>query len=271
MIPNPCDDLPLTHPSQEGDSEPHLYRELAAWWPVLSLPADYAEEADFYRQLLLHACPALGRLAAPTLLELGSGGGNNASHLKAHFRMTLVDRAAGMLAVSQALNPECEHIQGDMRSVRLERLFDAVFIHDAICYMTSEADLLQAMRTAFVHCKPGGVALFCPDVLRETFRQTTDHGGHDAPDGRSLRYLEWCWDPHPEDSSYCVDFAYLLREADGRVRAIYDRHFCGLFSRRDWLRLLAQAGFAGQAAPFVHSQVEAGATDVFIGLKPAAA
>ena len=59
--------------------------------------------------------------------------------------MTLVDRSAGMLAVSQRLNPECEHVLGDMRTVRLNRLFDAVLIHDAIMYMLSLADLLQAL------------------------------------------------------------------------------------------------------------------------------
>ncbi len=247
--------------------EPLLYTEFAAWWPVLSTPADYAEEAAFYRRLALESSPSLASAAAPAMLELGSGGGNNASHLKAHFRLTLVDRAPGMLAVSRALNPECEHIQGDMRSVRLGRTFDVVFIHDAISYMTSEADLLQAMQTAFIHCKAGGVALFCPDELRETFRPSTDHGGHDAPDGRALRYLEWSWDPDPTDTTYLTDFAYLLREPDGSLRVAQDRHVCGLFSRADWLRLLAEAGFQPRAVPFEHSEVEPGTTDVFVGIK----
>ena len=30
-----------------------LYGELAAWWPLLSAPADYAEEAAFFKRLLL--------------------------------------------------------------------------------------------------------------------------------------------------------------------------------------------------------------------------
>jgi hypothetical protein len=28
--------------------EPKLYTTLAPWWPLLSAPADYAEEAAFY-------------------------------------------------------------------------------------------------------------------------------------------------------------------------------------------------------------------------------
>lgn len=110
-----------------------LYSELAEWWPLMSRPAEYAEEAAFFAQSLL----AAGDHPARTLLELGSGGGNNASHLKQQFEMTLVDPSVGMLAVSRALNPDCEHLQGDMRTVRLDRQFDRVFIHDAICYMTT--------------------------------------------------------------------------------------------------------------------------------------
>jgi len=116
-------------------SHPRLYGELAAWWPLLSDPADYIEEAGFYQRQLLAACDGPLR----TLVELGSGGGNNASHLKARFEMVLVDRSPGMLEVSRALNPECEHVEGDMRDVRLGRLFDGVFVHDAIVYMTTLA------------------------------------------------------------------------------------------------------------------------------------
>ncbi len=29
-----------------------LYHELAAWWPLLSAPADYAEAAAFYHQVI---------------------------------------------------------------------------------------------------------------------------------------------------------------------------------------------------------------------------
>ena len=54
---------------------PKLYDELASWWPLLSPPADYEDEAAFYGRTLAATCerPPL------TLSELGSGGGNNAS------------------------------------------------------------------------------------------------------------------------------------------------------------------------------------------------
>ena len=154
------------------------------------------------------------------VLELGSGGGNNAMHLKASFALTLVDLSEAMLAVSRRLNPECSHHRGDMRTVRLGRQFDAVFVHDAVDYMVTEADLRAVMDTAFVHCRPGGLALFVPDDTRESFVPGTDHGGHDGPDRRAARYLEWTWDPDPADTTVTTEYAFLLRDADGSVTCV---------------------------------------------------
>lgn len=242
---------------------PRLYDEFASWFPLLSAPADYEEEAAFYGATLAAACETPPR----TVLELGSGAGSNAWHMKARFQMILVDLSAGMLEVSRALNPDCEHIQGDMRSIRLGRLFDAVFVHDAIVYMTSEADLRLAIETAFLHCSPGGAVLFAPDHVQENFQPSTDHGGHDGGT-RSLRYLEWTWDPDPTDTTYLVDYAYLLRGSDGATHVEHDRHVEGLFSRRDWFRLLGEAGFTATAVPFNHSELEPGSYEVFVAKKP---
>ena len=251
-----------------------LYSELAEWWPLLDDPADYAEEAGVYGDLLAEACDA----PIESLLELGSGGGNTASHLKQHFRrLVLTDLSEDMLAVSRALNPECEHRVGDMRTLRLGRTFDAVFVHDAVCYMTTEADLRGAIETAWVHCRPGGAVLFAPDYVRENFRAGETTGGCDERPSsgvagecaRGLRYLEWVWDPDPRDTEYLVDFAFLLRERDGSVRAVQDRHVEGLFARDRWLDLLASVGFEGvRSVPLVLSDVEPGRHEMFVARRP---
>jgi len=240
-----------------------MYSDIAAWWPLLSRPEDYEEEAAFYTRTLAEACAERPK----EVLELGSGGGNNASHMKSEFSMTLVDLSPEMLKVSRRLNPECVHIEGDMRTVRLGRDFDAVFVHDAVAYMTSADDLAAAVATAFVHTRPGGAALFCPDHTRENFKGSTDHGGYDG-DGRGLRYLEWIWDPDPADSSHIADYSYLLRDRDGSVRVLQDRHYCGLFGESEWIDVLSEAGFAASLVPFVHSEVEEDAV-VVVGTRPA--
>jgi SAM-dependent methyltransferase len=241
-----------------------MYDEFSAWWPILSPPAEYAEEAELYRRTLVDVSASPPR----TVLELGSGGGNNASHMKAAFRLTLVDRSPGMLEVSKRLNPDLEHVAGDMRTVRLGRQFDAVFVHDAVMYMTTEADLARAIETAYVHCRPGGTVLFAPDFVRETFRPVTEHDGHDGAD-RAMRYLAWTWDPDPADSTFVVDYAFLLRGPDGAVRLEHDRHTEGLFARSDWLRLITAAGFEqAEVRPGDLSDIVPGAYELFVARRP---
>ena len=238
---------------------PKLYAEIAPWWPLISPPEEYEEEAGIYLRHLLEAADSTPR----TALELGSGGGHNASHLKAHFEMTLVDLSPGMLAMSRQLNPECRHIQGDMRTVRLDQTFDCVFIHDAVDYMTTLPDLRAAIETAYIHCRPGGAALFAPDHLRENYRPSTDCGGGDGGD-RSAHYLERCWDPDPSDTTITTDYAFLLRSADGSVEVVHDRHITALFRREEWLGLLAEVGFEAEPVECDHSEIEPGEYELFV-------
>src|SRR5215467_12772140 len=113
-----------------------LYTQLASWWPLVSPPSHYVEEAADLLPTLMETPDAPPR----TLLELGCGGGSLAFHLKAHLQLTLSDVSPAMLDQSRQVNPECEHVVGDMRTLDLRRTFDVVFMHDAIMYATdSEA------------------------------------------------------------------------------------------------------------------------------------
>ena len=222
-----------------------MYSDLAPWFHLLTRPDDYADEAAFTIQVVEGAIEGEAR----TLLELGSGGGNNASHLKRRFECTLTDLSTQMLELSRTLNPECEHLVGDMRALRLDRVFDVVFAHDALSYLTTEDDLLATFWTAAVHVRPGGVVVLTPDATTEIFAARTDHGGNDGDDGRSLRYLEWVHAPAPGASSYVVDYAILVREPGTAVRVIHDRHVLGLFPEATWRRLLGEAGLEPLALP----------------------
>ena len=254
----------------------HFYTDLAPFWPLVSAPEEYAEEAAFAGALLRTAEPAddgAGATADPgvrqTVLELGSGGGNNAAHLKHVFAMTLVDLSPQMLAVSERLNPECEHLQGDMRTLRLGRTFDAVFVHDAVEYMTTEDDLRRAVATVFAHCRPGGVAVLVPDHIAENYEPGSDHGGTDGDDGRGLRYLAWSHPVEPGATTATTDYAFLVRAADGSVSVAHDTHVLGLFPRETWLRVLAEAGFTARSVAEV-TQEDRLPREFFVGSRPRA-
>lgn len=230
-----------------GDMQAELYSTLTPWYALLDAVEDHeAEVAEF-----LQGFEAAITGPRETLLELGAGAGNNAAFAKRAFHCTLADISEPMLQLSRAQNPECAHVLGDMRTLRLGRTFDAVLVHDSIVYMRTELELRAALATAFVHTRPGGAAILAPDCFQEDFHEYSQlHEGELGE--RSLRCLEWSWDPDPTDSSYVVEYAFLLRES-GHVRCVHDTHHEGLFEFSTWSRLIQETGFELE---ILHRQLE---------------
>jgi hypothetical protein len=164
-----------------------LYGELAWLWPAMSPPAEYAEEAAHWRELLRET---LGPGRHP-ILELGVGGGHNLSHFASEFAPVAVDLSDSMLVHSRRLNPTVEHHVGDMRSIRLGHHFKAVLIHDAISHMLDEDDLLASLRTAAAHLEPGGLLLAAPDRFEDSFDSPEVDSGQGSTDGLILTYFEY--------------------------------------------------------------------------------
>ncbi len=219
-----------------------LYTDLAWLWPMWGHAAD--EYADYCR----HVAGLIERHAerpAGTLLDIGCGGGKNVFNLKGRFSVTGVDLSPAMLAQAGDLNPESTFVQGDMRTFRLGRTFDAVLMDDAISYMTCLADFVAAFRTASAHLNPGGVLVATPDVTRETFRQNktvatpaTRTGIRDALD---VVFVENVYDPDPADEQYEATVLYLIRD-HGQLRIETDHWTMGLFSLDTWRRVLRDTG-----------------------------
>ena len=226
----------------EQPSQPRLYHELADLWPLVSPREEYAEEAATLRTLFQEKL-GLGR---HLFLDLGVGGGHHLSHLTDDFDATAVDLSPKMLAHSRRLNPIVEHYVGDMRSVRLDRKFDAVLIHDAVSYLLSEDDICATLTTASAHLRPRGVLIMCPDWYRETFRDhSVTHSVHRDGD-RVLTYIDYLHDPDPKDTTVETVMFFLLREG-GQLVIEQDCHTQGLFSKRSWLSLMEDAGFDAEA------------------------
>ena len=232
---------------------PRLYNDLASLWLAFSPPEEYTEEvASFVRRFSRHGVPDGG-----TVLHLGSGGGSIDFLLKRHYRVTGVDLSEPMLAVSRALNPEVEYLDGDIRDVRLGRTFDAVLLHDAISYMTSVAELEAAYRTAAAHLRPGGIMLALPEELKgrradEEVSAVTRSVGH-----RTVTFIETSYDPDPSDTTFEVVYLFMIREDDS-LRVEVDRHVNGMFELDQFLRAVRKAGFDAVAEPWELSEWEPG-------------
>jgi len=221
--------------------EPRLYQDLAHLWPALSPVEDYAAEADALAGVLGVTLPGLAR---PTVLQLGAGAGHVAHHLGGRVALEAVDRCEPMLAHCRRLNPGVPTHLGDMRTLRLGRLFDAVLIDDAVDYMASADDLAAALATAAAHTRAGGILVVCPTDTAETF---ADHDAAvsqgTAPSGDVVTCLSYIHDADPADQRYELVLAVVVREPGGGVRVEADRHVCGLFDVPHWRDAIARAGF----------------------------
>lgn len=213
-----------------------MYEELRPWYPLIDPRDEHADEAALVER---HLRDVLGP-GRHRLLELGSGAGNLASFLES-FDRTLTDISPGMLELAARQNPGVRLLVGDMRNLRVGERFDVVLAHDAICYLQTESDLRQTFETAFEHMRPGGVALFIPDCVRESFVESTEYYEVDVDD-LGLRGVAWMRDPDPSDTVCTVDYTWLCRRGD-QVRPVHETHVEGLFPTATWERLLTGVGF----------------------------
>jgi SAM-dependent methyltransferase len=177
-----------------------------------------------------------------TLLDIGCGGGKNVLNLKRQFSVTGVDLSPTMLAQARDLNPECSFFQGDMRTVRLDRTFDAVLMDDAISHMSCLPDFAAAFQNAYAHLNPGGVLVATPDVTTETFQQNRTSVTRATRNGFDVVFVENVYDPDPADEQYETTILYLIRD-HGRLRVETDHWTMGIFPLDTWMRVLRETGF----------------------------
>lgn len=211
------------------------YNDLAWTEDWLADPTDYEDEVATYLGLIQQYA------AAPpqTLLHLGSGAGGMDHSFKRHFTVTGVDLSAGMLAKARATHPDIEYLEGDMRTLRLGRLFDAVAIPDSIDYMATLDDLRSAIATAVAHLKPGGVLLVVGKPQEQFQNNNFAYTGERQ--GIHITLLENNYiNPH-HPNTYEATLVYLIRQ-NGDLTMHQDRHILGLFPQATWEQVFRDAG-----------------------------
>jgi SAM-dependent methyltransferase len=232
----------MTDRHQPGRSPWLAYNELAWTDALLVDPADCESEVLGFVAALREASPH----NLQSLLHLGSGAGAYDRVFKRYFSVTGVDASPGMLALARASNPEVEYIEGDMRTLRLGRVFDAVVIPDSIDYMVTRDDLDAALHTAALHLRPGGAVLVVAKPA-ETFRDN-NFAYVGERDGVHVTLLENNRVDPARPGCYEATLVYLVRR-DGELSIYTDRHLLGLFARRAWDKAFAAAGLDVDAVP----------------------
>ena len=215
-----------------------LYKDLAWLWPLWEDLDIYKKESNRVVKLIRKH----SNIKVRTLLDIGCGGGKNASQFKKYLDVTGIDLSRQMLKNARKLNPECKFIIADMRNFDLKKKFDSVFINDAHNYMTTQKDLLKTFKMAYKHLQPGGVMLVHPDHTRSTFKQNSTHIWRSKRGNMDITFIENNYDPNPNDNTFESTFVFLIRKK-GKLTIEHDYHTGGLFTLNTWRKLLKQAGF----------------------------
>jgi SAM-dependent methyltransferase len=207
-----------------------VFNTYARYYDLLYRDKDYAAESRFVSDLLQRHAPG-GRV----LLELGCGTGVHALNLAAlGFEVYGVDLSPTMLEMAQQqrrraapeLAARLGFAPGDLRTIRLDRTFDAVIaLFHVLSYQVTAADLQATFATARSHLKDGGVFLcdywYGPAVLTE--RPTVRVKRMEDESSRVTRIAE----PLMDANANLVDVGYQIFVEDmasGRIEAFQETH-----------------------------------------------
>jgi SAM-dependent methyltransferase len=244
--------------------ERRLYGDLAWTWPIISPVEDYIEETELFSKLIREH----SKIEVKTLLHLGCGGGHNDYTFKKHFKVKSLDISEDMLGLAKKLNQEVNYQYGDMRTIQLEERFGAVTILDSINYIRTVEDLQKTFITAYEHLKPGGVFLTFMEQIAGQFKQKNTTCSTHSKGDVEITFIENYYDPDPNDTNYEAIFIYLIR-IGGKLEIHSDRHLCGIFKLKTWLKLLKEVGFKVIQNKFEHSTFIKGKSyPILICIKP---
>ena len=137
-----------------------VFNEYARYYDLLYRDKDYVGEAEYVHGLIQSHLPC-----AQSILNLGCGSGRHDRELVQNgYEITGVDLSEEMLVPARNAAQHIsalDYVQGDIRTIRLERSFDVVIsLFHVMSYQTTNDDLLAAFETARCHLKPGGIFLF---------------------------------------------------------------------------------------------------------------
>ena len=212
------------------------YNELAWTEDFLADPKEYEDEISEYIGLI----SSTAKVPVNTVLHLGCGAGGHDLYFKKHFNVTGVDISIGMLEKAKAINPEIEYIEGDMRTIRLNRQFDCVVIPDSIDYMVTLDDLKNAIQTTAIHLKSGGV-LMIVGKTKETFQNNNFAYTGEKGDTHVTLIENNYINPYIPNT-YEITMLYLIRKK-GKLSKYIEESKAGLFPKETWDDILNNAGF----------------------------
>jgi SAM-dependent methyltransferase len=196
---------------------------------------DYAGEADD-----LHALIESRRPGARSLLDVACGTGAHLWHLRGRFEVAGVDLEPAMLDEARRRLPGVLLVQADMKSLDLQRRFDAITcLFSAIGYMRTTAELDQAMAAFRRHLSPGGIVVVDGWVRRGSWH---DPGTIQALSGATDQLaVARVTRSRRDGNRTALELHHLIGTVDG-VEHVVETHVLTLFSDDEYRSAFERAG-----------------------------
>lgn len=241
-----------------------VFRRYADFYDALYADKDYEAECDYLESIFrAHGLPS-----GAAILDLGSGtGGHDIPLGRRGYRVTGVDRSEQMVGIARGKAAEdalgVSFVVGDVRSARLERVFDAVISMFAVMsYQLTNEDLEAAFVTARAHLRAGGLFVFDgwfgPGVLTDPPKVVTKIVKTEMGDE-----VERIATPTLDAVAQTVSVAYeVVRRHDDEVERTSEVHTMRFLFAQEISLLLGSARFELVAfGPFMHLEQRAGTAD----------
>ena len=227
-----------------------VFDAYSRYYDLLYKDKDYQSEVNFVDRLIHKYNPD-----AKSILDLGCGTGRHDIPLcQKGYALHGVDQSEQMLAMAQAASeassnsvsePKLSFHRGDIRSIQLNRKFDAVIsLFHVMSYLPENSDFRAVLNTAKKHLIKGGIFLFDfwygPAVLTDT------------PSVR-VKYMEddrikikRTADPLMHPNENLVDVRYTIsieNKENGNHQELKETHRMRYWFMPEIVMLLSQAGF----------------------------
>ncbi|GAB2786521.1 class I SAM-dependent methyltransferase [Streptomyces daliensis] len=218
---------------------------------------DYGGEAAVVARHVRTAKPD-----ATTLLDVGSGTGGHLAYFAKEFAHAEgIDLAEGMLEVSRRNLPDISVRQGDMRSFRLERRFDAVVsLFSAVGNLKDTAELDETLDTFAKHLVPGGVVVVEPWWFPENFLPDYVGGSVQTVDGRTVARVSHT--VRQDEGHSRMEVHYTVGDPADGIQHFSDVHVMALFTREEYEAAFTRAGCS---VHYVAGEYEG--NGLFVGVK----
>ncbi len=197
---------------------------------------DYASQAQLIKKWIGERRPR-----SSTLLDVACGTGLHLSYLRNSYEAAGIDICSAMLTIARSRNPEVPLYLGDMRTFRLDTLYDVIIcLFSSITYADTTGGLNASLENFARHLRPNGLCIVEPYIPPEAWHDGV-LGLKTAESGR----LKVAMVDRAERSGSRVrrEIAYAVASTE-RIEQIYEEHTFPLFSRKEYEEAFRLAGFA---------------------------